>query len=135
MEVLLAMVIVGLAIAATSELFSQSLHLASRAGEYTIISFLADSKLNEAPVLLAGDETSLSGTFDGYYGRYSWRLEKSGLDGAASNGYTGFDDDELIKAAPGLYGLTITITWTERDRERSFTLTSYQSALIKKEEV
>lgn len=104
-EVLVSLVVVtaGLTIIAQGFLTGGRASVASQ--NDTLATMLAESKMAELEAGILSMQTSASGTFEPERPDHSWSLEPESTD------------------TTGLVKMTLTVTWKERNEERSFVLT------------
>jgi general secretion pathway protein I len=111
LEVLVAMMVLGVAFSTLFGLISGSMRNVDRLQEYEKITRMAQMKLNELTMQLnQGLTPELSGTFDLKY-RWQSRLEPLALEVGS-------------QAKPGysLFRVWLSVQWSGRDHENEFTL-------------
>ncbi len=106
-EMMIALTVLALVVAAVSQTLSQSLALAHRIKEGTTLSLLAQSKMAEID---AAEEITVSnqGRFDGNFSQYAWQVEVR---------------DSSISA---LKVVTVTVMDTLAKKPERFSLSSFQ---------
>ncbi len=106
-EMMIALTVLALVVAAVSQTLSQSLALAYRIKEGTTLSLLAQSKMAE---IEAAEEITVSsrGRFDGNFSQYAWQVEV------------------LNSSIPALNRVTVTVMDTLAKKPERFSLSSVQ---------
>jgi prepilin-type N-terminal cleavage/methylation domain-containing protein len=70
-EVLVGLLIMGLALGVFLETFNSALHLRERGSEYSVLPLLAQAKME---TIMAGEERAEEGYFNEPWNEYRWRL-------------------------------------------------------------
>jgi general secretion pathway protein I len=118
-EVLVALAIVGLTLAATASVFGTGLFAHTTASDVDTALALAEEKLDAAGVT----ETLQPGSAEGVFaGRFRWRLVVARYDDKAAGGA---DPSAL---GFGLFRIETTIAWDRGWRERRVTLATLRLA-------
>jgi prepilin-type N-terminal cleavage/methylation domain-containing protein len=115
-EVLLAIAIAGLIVAATAGVFRNGLLGHAAADDAATAAALADQKLAEAGIT----ETLRPGSSAGVFGRFRWRVTVAPFVDKESAGEESADQD----AAPAfrLYRVAAQIEWNDGPRRRQYEL-------------
>ena len=127
LEILLAIVILGVSLTVIMQQFSAGLRIAHTSKTYTTAISYAKQKLEEFQLQEEIEETEESGDFDD---GYSWRviivpyedfLEEEG------------EDEDLFEHLPlEMYRLDSVVSWMEGDKEKSVLLSTLKT--VKKQE-
>ena len=127
LEILLAIVILGVSLTVIMQQFSAGLRIAHTSKTYTTAISYAKQKLEEFQLQEEIEETEESGDFDD---GYSWRvtivpyedyLEEEG------------EDEDLFELLPlEMYRLDSVVSWMEGDKEKSVLLSTLKT--VKKQE-
>ena len=127
LEILLAIVILGVSLTVIMQQFSAGLRIAYTSKTYTTAISYAKQKLEEFQLQEEIEETEESGDFDD---GYSWRvtivpyedyLEEEG------------EDEDLFELLPlEMYRLDSVVSWMEGDKEKSVLLSTLKT--VKKQE-
>ncbi|MBN1832526.1 MAG: type II secretion system protein [Deltaproteobacteria bacterium] len=118
LEVLIAMMILTISLAAIFQLFSGGLRSAKLSDGYTRAIFHARAKMEET---LLADRLMLGEAEGVIEEDYGWRLS---IDPYESGGEAGVPS----KAAETLFLVTVDIVWTDGERERTFTIRTLHMA-------
>jgi general secretion pathway protein I len=125
LEVLLAVIILGLAITVIMQQFSAGLRIARASNTYTTATIYAKQKLEELQAEKEIEEKEESGDFeDGY----SWRVRIEPYED-----YLEEEDEELFEHLPlEMYRLESVVSWQEGEKEKSVILATLKTVKKKK---
>ncbi|HEY3226492.1 MAG TPA: prepilin-type N-terminal cleavage/methylation domain-containing protein [Planctomycetota bacterium] len=104
-EVLVALVVVTTALTIVAQGFLTGGRASVASQHETVAVFLAESKMAEIDLGIVSTQSSTSGTFEPEQPDFSWKTEVE------------------TTTVTGLTKLTLTVTWKEREEERTFVLT------------
>jgi len=104
-EVLVALVVVTTALTIVAQGFLTGGRASVAAQHETVAVLLAESKMTEIDLGIVSTQSSGSGTFEPEQPDYAWKTEVE------------------TTTVTGLTKLTLTVTWKEREEERTFVLT------------
>lgn len=104
-EVLVALVVVTTALTVVAQGFLTGGRASVASQHETVAVFLAESKMAEIDLGIVSTQSSTSGTFEPEQPDFAWKTEVE------------------TTTVTGLTKLTLTVTWKEREEERTFALT------------
>ena len=116
-EILVALAIVGLTLAALFEVFSNGLRGTGSAERHTVATLLAKSKLAEIGVIVPLEEGEESGEYDS---GFSWRYVISPHQAAAPEAHEGRANNALL--------VTVEVAWDAGRAEKRVSLTTLRLA-------
>jgi len=127
LEILLAISILGVALAVIMQQFSAGLRIANTSKTYTTAITYAKQKLEEFQLQQEIEETEESGSFDD---GYSWRITIMPYeDYLEEEG----DDEDLFEHLPlEMFRLDSVVSWMEGEKEKSVLLSTLKT--VKKQE-
>jgi len=129
LEILLAIVILGVSLTVIMQQFSAGLRIAHSSKTYTTAISYAKQKLEEFQLQQEIEETEESGSFDD---GYSWRVTIVPYEDYLEEEEAG-EDEDLFELLPlEMYRLDSVVSWMEGDKEKSVLLSTLKT--VKKQE-
>ena len=123
LEILVAIAIMGIALLCIIQLFGGALKNAKMAQDYSTAAILCSEKMEEVLLNPSIEEKEEAGEFDEPYRNFRWTVKIS-----LFNDEEVIDEDSNIR----LYKIEVKVFWREKNKEKSFTLTTLRCVKIEK---
>lgn len=132
LEILVALTILGISMAALMQVFAGGLKGARKARDYNTAVLLAQSKMEESLMIKTVEEGAAGGIFEGM-DRFSWVSEVTPFELPADEAQP-VPEDMTRQITFNAYQVTVTVSWGPADRTSHYILTTLKTFREQSEE-